>query len=107
MADKECKPCKGSVPPLKGEELRELHVKLGNNWQLINDHHLEKEYPFKDFKNALAFTNRVGELAESVSHHPDINLSWGKVKITIYTHKINGLSESDFIFAAKTDRLFF
>ncbi len=70
---------------------------------MVDEHHLEKEYRFKDFRAALAFTNRVGEVAEAQGHHPDIHLSWGKAKLIIWTHKIDGLTESDFIFAAKTD----
>ncbi|HEY5975902.1 MAG TPA: 4a-hydroxytetrahydrobiopterin dehydratase [Geobacteraceae bacterium] len=103
LAIKECIPCKGGVPPLKGQELTGLLDRLGEGWRVVAEHHLEKEYRFKDFRTALAFTNRVGELAESQGHHPDIYLSWGKVKLTIWTHKIDGLTESDFIFAAKAD----
>lgn len=103
LAQKECVPCKGGVPPLQGPELTALQEQLGNNWQVVAGHQLEKEYRFKDFRTALAFTNRVGELAESQGHHPDILLSWGKVKLVIWTHKIDGLTESDFIFAAKAD----
>ena len=105
LAEKECIPCKGGIPPLKGQALAELLKKLGNNWAVINEHHLEKEFTFKNFREALAFTNKVGELAEAQGHHPDIGLSWGRVKITIWTHKIDGLTESDFIMAAKVDRL--
>jgi 4a-hydroxytetrahydrobiopterin dehydratase len=105
LAIKECIPCKGGVPPLKGEELTELLDMLGGGWQVVDEHHLEKEYRFKDFRTALAFTNRVGELAESQGHHPDIYLTWGKVKLTIWTHKIDGLTESDFILAAKADKV--
>jgi len=72
---------------------------------VVDEHHLEKEYRFKDFRTALAFTNRIGELAETQGHHPDIFLSWGRVRLAIWTHKINGLTESDFIFAAKADIL--
>ena len=100
LAIKECTPCRGEVPPLKGEELTELLDKLGEGWRVVDEHHLDKEYRFKDFRTALAFTNRVGELAEAQGHHPDIHLSWGKVGLVIWTHKINGLTESDFIFAA-------
>src|SRR5437867_11481909 len=96
LAAKECVPCKGGVPPLKGEELRTLQRKLGNNWQVINEHHLEKEFTFKNFREALNFTISVGELAEKVGHHPDLYLSWGKAKVSIWTHKIDGLTESDF-----------
>lgn len=105
LAKKECVPCKGGVPPLKGDQITQLLAKLGNGWQVVNEHHLEKEYAFKDFREALAFTNRVGELAEQQQHHPDIYLRWGKVRVTIWTHAIDGLTESDFVLAAKTDAL--
>ena len=104
LAKKSCIPCRGGVPPLKGTQLADLQEKLKNDWKIIDEHHLEKEYSFKNFKEALDFTIKVGELAENQDHHPDIFLTWGKVKVTIWTHKINGLTESDFIFAAKTDR---
>ena len=89
---------------MKGTQLADLQEKLKNDWKIINEHHLEKEYSFINFKEALEFTIKVGELAENQDHHPDIFLTWGKVKVTIWTHKIDGLTESDFIFAAKTDR---
>ena len=104
LAQKTCIPCKGGVPPLKGEDLDALQEKLGNDWQINNEHHLEKEYIFADFRQALDFTVKVGELAENQGHHPDIYLAWGKVKLTIWTHKIDGLTESDFIFAAKEEQ---
>ena len=104
LAKKTCIPCKGGVPPLKGEKLDDLLEKLKNNWKIIKEHHLKKEYSFKNFKEALDFTIKVGELAENQGHHPDIFLAWGKVKLTIWTHKIDGLTESDFIFAAKADK---
>jgi 4a-hydroxytetrahydrobiopterin dehydratase len=105
LAQKECVPCKGGVPPLKGQALRDLQAELGHDWQVVAEHHLEKLFPFKDFREALAFTNRVGEAAEAANHHPDIYLSWGKVKITLWTHKIDGLTESDFVMAAKIENL--
>ncbi len=105
LAAKECVPCKGGVPPLQGEELTKLRHKLGSDWTVAEEHHLEKEFAFKNFRQALDFTMRLGELAEQVGHHPDIHLSWGKVKIIIWTHKINGLTESDFILAAKIEEL--
>ena len=104
LAKKPCIPCKGGVPPLKGAKLDDLLEKLKNDWKIIKEHHLEKEYSFKNFKEALNFTIKVGELAENQGHHPDIFLAWGKVKLTIWTHKIDGLTESDFIFAAKADK---
>ena len=105
LSSKECIPCKGGVPPLKGREVAELLDRLAGGWRVVDEHHLEKEYRFKDFRMALAFTSRVGELAEAQRHHPDIHLSWGKVRLTIWTHKIDGLTESDFILAAKADDL--
>src|SRR5438876_1870155 len=105
LAEKECVPCKGGVPPLGGEELARLAKQLNSGWQVVKEHHLEKEYKFKDFREALEFTNKVGSLAEAQGHHPDIYLAWGKVRLTIWTHKIDGLTESDFVFAAKADRL--
>ena len=104
LAKKTCIPCKGGVPPMKGAKLDDLLEKLKNDWKIIKEHHLEKEYSFKNFKEALDFTIKVGELAENQGHHPDIFLAWGKVKLTIWTHKIDGLTESDFIFAAKADK---
>lgn len=104
LASKDCVPCRGGVPPLEGEELAALHAELDQGWRLVDEHHLEKKYRFADFAEALAFTNRVGELAEEVNHHPEIRLSWGWVQLIIYTHKIDGLTESDFIWAAKADR---
>ena len=104
LAQETCIPCRSGVPPLKGEELDASKEKLGNGWQIINEHHLEKEYIFADFRQALDFTVKVGEVAENQGHHPDIYLAWGKVKLTIWTHKIDGLTESDFILAAKADQ---
>ena len=91
------------VDPLKGTELTELHNLLGNEWKVVDEHHLEKEYKFKDFQTALDFTNNVGTLAEEVDHHPEICLSWGVAKVTIWTHSVGGLSEADFVFAARVD----
>ena len=105
LAKMECVPCKGGVPPLRGAELADLEKRLGGAWRTVDQHHLEKEFTFKDFRQALAFTNEVGELAESQGHHPDIYLAWGRVKVTIWTHKIDGLTESDFVLAAKVDQL--
>lgn len=105
LAEKECVPCKGGIPPLKGTALTDLLKKLGNGWQVKEEHHLEKDFAFNNFREALAFTNKVGELAEQQGHHPTIVLAWGRVTVTIWTHKIDGLYESDFILAAKVDRV--
>jgi 4a-hydroxytetrahydrobiopterin dehydratase len=107
LADKTCVPCKGGVPPLKGKELARVHAQLPEaaQWNVVHEHHLVRTYTFPDFKSALAFVNRVGALAEQQGHHPDILLGWGKVAITTWTHAVDGLTESDFILAAKIDQL--
>jgi 4a-hydroxytetrahydrobiopterin dehydratase len=108
LAAKQCVPCKGGVPPLRGAALLALHAQLGgaaSEWRVVDEHHLEKDYRFPNFVQALAYVNAVGGLAEEQNHHPDLFLAWGKVRITIWTHKIDGLTESDFVFAAKCDAL--
>jgi 4a-hydroxytetrahydrobiopterin dehydratase len=104
LAERECVPCRGGVPPLRGDELKDLSSQLAE-WQVVNDHHLSRTYVFKNFRDALEFVNRVGELAETQGHHPDICFGWGKAEVSIWTHKIDGLTESDFVLAAKIDRL--
>jgi 4a-hydroxytetrahydrobiopterin dehydratase len=105
LAQKQCVACTGVVPPLAGKELTALAQQLDAGWRVVKKHHLEREFKFPDFRQALKFTNRVGKLAEAQNHHPDIYLAWGKVKLTLWTHKIDGLTESDFVFAAKLDLL--
>ena len=105
LASKQCVPCQGGVPALAGDDLHALATELGGAWRVVDEHHLEKEYEFTDFRQALDFTVRVGEMAEEQGHHPDIYLAWGRVRLTIWTHKIDGLTESDFVFAAKADAL--
>jgi 4a-hydroxytetrahydrobiopterin dehydratase len=104
LASKTCVPCRGGVPALKGIDLQNLHQEVPR-WNIPNEHHLSRSFTFPDFKQALAFVNRVGAVAEEQGHHPDILLAWGKVDITLWTHKIDGLTESDFIMAAKIDQL--
>lgn len=104
LSKKECVPCRGGVPPLKGEELERLREQV-EKWNVIEEHHLSKTFKFPNFVKALAFVNKVGAIAEEQGHHPDIFLTWGKVSITICTHKIDGLTESDFILAAKIDEI--
>jgi 4a-hydroxytetrahydrobiopterin dehydratase len=105
LAKKECTPCKGGTPPLKGNTLKQMQSKLGDGWQVLDEQKLEKQYKFPDFKQALAFVNRVGEVAEQQNHHPDIFFTWGQARIQLSTHSIGGLSESDFIMAAKISEL--
>ena len=105
LANEKCIPCRGGVPALKEEELAALARELGADWRVVDEHHLEKEFRFPDFAQALAFTNKVGAIAEEEGHHPDIYLAWGKVRVTIWTHKVDGLTRSDFVLAAKIERL--
>jgi 4a-hydroxytetrahydrobiopterin dehydratase len=105
LASKTCVPCRGGVPALKGAALASYAQQVPQ-WKVVNEHHLVRNYSFPDFRQALAFVNKVGELAEQQGHHPDILLAWGKAEISIWTHKIDGLTESDFILAAKIDQLY-
>ncbi|MGA7616402.1 MAG: 4a-hydroxytetrahydrobiopterin dehydratase [Thermoanaerobaculia bacterium] len=105
LAEKECISCRGGVPPLGADDVTRLLAELGGGWVAAERHHLEKEFRFDDFRAALDFTNRIGALAEQQGHHPDIHLSWGRVRVEIWTHKIDGLTESDFILAAKIDQV--
>jgi 4a-hydroxytetrahydrobiopterin dehydratase len=104
LATRDCVPCRGGVPPLKGEEITQILSGL-QGWEVVNEHHLSKEYKFKDFKETQTFVNKVGDLAEEQGHHPDICFGWGRAEVTIWTHKIDGLTESDFILGAKIDML--
>ena len=106
LADNKCVPCRGGVPPLEPARVHELIGQLEKGWELNKDGHIERMYSFKNFAEALAFVNRVGNVAEEEGHHPDLYLAWGKCKVEIWTHKISGLTESDFYMAAKADRAF-
>ena len=103
LADRQCVPCKGGIPPLDDAAIQPLLAQL-DGWTVVDRHHLEKRYKLKNFVEALALVNRIGAVAEEQNHHPDLSLAWGKVGVQIWTHKINGLTESDFVFAAKCDR---
>lgn len=105
LADQKCVPCRGDVPRLTGAELREVAARLPG-WKIVDEHHIERLFQFPDFVSALEFVRRVGAVAEEQGHHPDIHLTWGRVKISIYTHKIDGLTESDFVLGAKIEREF-
>ncbi|MDX6613096.1 MAG: 4a-hydroxytetrahydrobiopterin dehydratase [Blastocatellia bacterium] len=104
LARRDCVPCRGGVPPLAADEVLSLLKEL-DRWEVIQNHHLIKSYTFKDFAEALSFVNRVALLSEEQGHHPDICFGWGKVEVSIWTHKIDGLTESDFVLAAKIDEL--
>jgi len=102
LANRNCVPCRGDTPPLKGEELEGLRRQVPG-WEVVEEHHLRRTFKFKNFREALGFVNRVGELAEEQGHHPDISFGWGYTEVTVFTHKVDGLTESDFVFAAKVD----
>ena len=104
LADKQCIPCRGGVPPLDSARATELLAELGGGWTLNAAGHLERQFDFKNFVEALAFANRVGNIAEEQAHHPDLYVAWGKCRVEIWTHKISGLTESDFYLAAKISR---
>jgi len=104
LAAKTCVPCRGDTPPLKGEELLLLAAQVPE-WEVVEKHHLRRGFRFENFREALLFVNRVGELAEEQGHHPDVTFGWGYADVTVWTHKIDGLTESDFVFAAKVDAL--
>jgi 4a-hydroxytetrahydrobiopterin dehydratase len=103
LAEKTCVPCRGGVPPLTADQIKPLQAQV-KDWVVVNNHHIEKEFKFPDFTTALKFVNKVGGIAEEQGHHPDIYLAWGKAHVKIWTHKIDGLTESDFILAAKIDQ---
>jgi 4a-hydroxytetrahydrobiopterin dehydratase len=104
LASRDCVPCRGGVPPLEGQAIESLLKQL-DGWEVVEGHHLRKSFEFKNFREALELVNRIGELAESAGHHPDIFFGWGHAEVSIWTHKIDGLTESDFILAAKIDAL--
>ncbi len=106
LGERHCVPCRSGTPPLQGEQIEQLLRQLPD-WRCIDQHHLERVFPFKDFAMGLEFVNRVGAVAEEEGHHPDLCLAWGRVQVITYTHSIKGLSESDFILAAKVDRIYF
>jgi 4a-hydroxytetrahydrobiopterin dehydratase len=105
LAERTCVPCRGGVPPLTPEQIAPLLAQVAG-WKVVDNHHLEKRYDLADFAQALQLVNRIGAIAEEQGHHPDLFLAWGRVEVKIWTHKINGLTESDFIFAAKCDGAF-
>jgi 4a-hydroxytetrahydrobiopterin dehydratase len=106
LADQKCIPCRGAVPPMEESHAEQLLRELDDGWRLNPDGHLARAYAFKNFEQAMAFANKVADIAEDEGHHPDLYIAWGKCKVEIWTHKISGLTESDFYFAAKADRAF-
>ena len=105
LADRDCRPSRSGSSPLPGPAAVTLMAELDPEWSIVDGHHLAREFRFPDFRTAFEFVCRVAEIAEAADHHPDIHLAWGRVGLTIWTHSIGGLSENDFILAARIDRL--
>ncbi len=106
LADQKCVPCRGGVSPMERHAAEVLLRELKEGWQLNADGHLECTYMFRNFRQAMALANKVADIAEAEGHHPDLYIAWGQYRVEIWTHKIKGLTESDFYFAAKADRAF-
>ena len=104
LVQKQCIPCRGGIPPLKGDALQALFDQLEKSWEMLDEHHLQKDYAFDSYREAVRFTNLIADLAESEGHHPELLLSFRNVRVSIWTHKIDGMVENDFIFAAKSDQ---
>lgn len=104
LADKQCVPCRGGVPPLEPDAIVPLAAQLPE-WQVVEHRKIRRDFQFPDFAEGLALVQRIGVEAEAQGHHPDLYLAWGKVTVEIWTHKVNGLTESDFILAARIDRV--
>jgi 4a-hydroxytetrahydrobiopterin dehydratase len=105
LAEQTCEPCRGGVPPLSPAQREPLLAQLDPGWKIVDGHHLSRSYSFANFVDGLAFVNRVAEVAEEQGHHPDLLLRWGEVRVDVWTHKINGLHQADFVLAAKCDRI--
>ena len=105
LASRPCEPCRGGVPPLSQTQITPLEEQLDSDWEVVDLHHLSRIYRFPNFRLALDYVNAVGEMAEELNHHPDLELAWGRVKVEIWTHKIKGLHEADFVFAARCESL--
>jgi len=104
LSEKKCVPCRGGIPPLDEAQIRPLAAQVPE-WEVIAAHHLRRVFTAPDFRTALELVDRIGVLAEEEWHHPSLKLEWGRVEVEIWTHKIDGLSESDFILAAKIDQI--
>jgi 4a-hydroxytetrahydrobiopterin dehydratase len=101
LREQKCSACAGDIEVLDASRVEKLRVSLGDDWQVVNHHHLLRAFHFSNFIRALEFTNKVGEAAEAEGHHPDILLGWGKVEVTLWTHSVDGLTMNDFILASK------
>ena len=105
LHEKKCVACEGGIPPLNHDEIEPLFATLNSDWEVIDAHHLQRNWQFDDFASALNFLNSAAQICEEEFHHADFEIGWGRVNAKIYTHKIDGLTESDFILAAKFDQI--
>ncbi len=105
LASKKCVPCEQWMPPLKGDKLEGYLSRLSLSWEVLDGKKIKHVFKFKDFKQAMAFVNKVADVAEEENHHPDITIYYNKVEIVLWTHFIKGLHENDFILAAKIEKL--
>lgn len=106
LAQKKCTPCEKGGQPLKGKELDEYKQQLPPGWKVVDDHHLERVYKTEKYHGAVELANKLAKIADEEDHHPEIMFTWGKVEVSIYTHAVGGLSENDFIYAAKAERAY-
>ena len=105
LASKKCIPCEVGTPPLAADKAQEYVAHLALGWEVVESKRIKKEFKFKGFMDAMAFVNKVAAIAEEEGHHPDIYIFYNLVRIELWTHAVNGLSENDFIIAAKIDQL--
>lgn len=105
LVKKRCEPCEAGTPPLKGTDIAPYISQLNSAWQVVDEHHLQREFEFNDFVQPMKLASNIANLAEAEGHHPDLHISYGKLVVELWTHKIKGLSENDFILAAKIDQL--
>jgi 4a-hydroxytetrahydrobiopterin dehydratase len=105
LSEKKCVPCEGGVPVIKGDEIEDYTCQLKMDWDVVDEIKIRKEFVFPDFVTAMDFANRVGDIAEEEGHHPDLHIYYGKVIVELWTHAIGGLSENDFIVAARINQI--
>lgn len=105
LTSKKCVPCESGAPPLNKEEIEKLEDQIASEWNILENKKLERKFKFGDFKESMSFVNEVADIAEAEQHHPDIKIFYSLVTITLWTHAVGGLSENDFILAAKIDKI--
>jgi len=105
LKDKKCVPCEGGVEPFNEKEIKEFKTKVDGDWNVVDNKKIKRKFPFKNFKESMAFVNKIADIAEEDQHHPDITIHYDEVEVELTTHAIKGLSENDFIIASKIDNL--